>query len=114
VEAVRVRKAHHSERRRLGHLTGDLDCRLAEVELGLTGRVGERDEDLLAVALVPGDGFLDLGDAAVIAGLIAQTLKDALGRVMPLGRRVAVGGQDLFDHSQEGPSLILERGALLR
>jgi hypothetical protein len=104
VEAIGEREAHHRERR-LALLAGDTDRCVAEVELGLTGWVRERDEHLLVVALVHGDGLLHLGDAAFVAVLIAQTLEDALGRVALLGRSVAVRGQDLLDHAQVGAEL---------
>src|SRR5207245_10663691 len=104
VEAVRVGQAHHRERG-LAPDSGDLNRRLAEVELGLTRWMREGDEDLLPVALVPGHGLLDLGDAAGVPVLVAQTAEDPLGRVALLGRSVPVGSQDLLDHPEVGPEL---------
>ncbi len=104
VEGVRVGKAHHRERRLAPHAR-DLDGGLAEVELGLTGWMGQGDEDLLGVTSVPGHGLFDLGDAALVAVLVPEAAEDALGRVALLGGRLPVGGQDLLDHPQVGTEL---------
>ena len=54
----------HDEQRHLGRPAVERDLGLAEVDLGLAGRVGQRDEDL-GVPLPPGaDGVLDDGQAA--------------------------------------------------
>ena len=71
--------------RRLDRPAVEDDLGLAEVDLGLAGAVGQRDEDL-GVALPPGaDGVLDDGQAAVVAVLVAEPLEDPLGGVPLLG-----------------------------
>ncbi len=104
VEGVGVRQAHHREGR-LAADPGDLDRGLAEVELGLAGRVGERDEHLLVMAVVPGHRLLDLGDAARVAVLVPEATEDPRGRVVLLGGRLPVGGQDLLDDRKVGAEL---------
>src|SRR5665647_3509491 len=49
------------------------------------------------VAAQPGHGQPHLGDAARVAVLVAQALEDALAGVALLGRRPAIGGEDLLD-----------------
>jgi hypothetical protein len=65
------------------------------------------------VAAQTGYRHLHLGDAAGIVVLIPQALEDALGGVALLGRRLAVGGQDLLDGGQIGPQLGLGAGQAL-
>jgi hypothetical protein len=101
VEGVGERQGHHRERR-LAPNPGDLDRRLAEVELGLAGRVGQGDEHLLVMAAVQGDGLLDPGDAAGVAVLVPEALEDPLRRVVLLGGSVPVGGEDLLDQAEVG------------
>ncbi len=97
---VRVGKRHHRE----GGLHLDAcdhhRC-LAEVELGMSGRVRERDEDLLGVVLGPGHGPSHLRGAPRVAVFVSEPLIDALGRVALLWRCVLVGFQDLVDHGKE-------------
>ena len=56
------------------------DLGLAEVDLGLAGAVGQRDEDLGGPAPPGGDGLLDDGQAAGVAVLVAEPLEDPAWR----------------------------------
>ena len=95
-EEVRVRIGQRDDAQmRLGAHAGDLDHGLAEVELGMAGRVAERDEGLLGVLLGPLHRRLDLRVAAGVAVFVAQALEDPPGRVALLGRGLLVVGQDL-------------------
>jgi hypothetical protein len=77
------------------------DLGLAEVDLRLAGRVGQRDEDL-GVAAPPGaDGVLDDGQAASVAVLIAEPPVDPHGGVPLLPRGLPVVLEDLVDDGQE-------------
>ena len=111
-EGVRVGQAHDREVG-LALLAGDLHGGLAEVELGAAGQMGEGHVDLGGVAAQAGHRDPHLGDAAAVAVLVAQTLEDALGGVALLGRRLAIGGEDLLDDGQVGPQLGLGAGRLL-
>ncbi len=96
-EEVRVRIGQRDDAQMgLGANAVDLDHRLAEVELGVAGRVTERDERLLGVLLGPLHGRLDLRVAAGVAVFVAQALEDSSGRVTLLGRSLFVVGQDLL------------------
>ena len=81
------------------------DLGLAEVDLGLAGRVGQRDEDLGGPGLPGGDGLLDDGLAAFVAVLVAEPLEDPLGGVPLLPRGLPVVLEDLVDDGQEGAEL---------
>ena len=72
----------------LAPLAGDADGGFAEVELGMAGRVAERNEGLLRVALGRLHRRLHLGIAAPIPIpiLVTQALEDPFGRVALLGR----------------------------
>ena len=61
--------------------------RLAEVGLGMAGRVGQRHEHLLRLGTMLAHIVLHARIAAGIAVLGAQALEDALGRVPPLRQR---------------------------
>ena len=103
-DRVGVRQGHDEEghRRRLaveGHLG------LAEVDLGLAGRVGQRDEDLGGPEPVGGDGLLHDGQAALIAVLVAEPLEDPPGGVPLLPGGLLVGLEDLVDDRQQGIEL---------
>ena len=65
----------------------DLAERLAEVDLGVPGRMRQRDEDLLGPALLLPNVVGDDGDAAGEAVLVAQPLEDPLRGVPLLLRR---------------------------
>ena len=106
---VRVGQGDHPQVGLAPH-AGDLDDRLAEVELGVTGRMAERDEDLLRVLLGLGHGPLDLGDPAGVAVLVTEALEDPPRRVALLGWGTLVGFEDLVDDGQEGPELGLGPG----
>ena len=55
----------YNEELDLAEQPADPGDRLAEVDLGLAGRVGQRDEDLAAEPPVPPDGVADDGVAAL-------------------------------------------------
>jgi hypothetical protein len=78
---------------------------LSEVDLGLAGPVGQRDEDLGAGAPPGGDGFLDDGLAARVAILVSEPLEDPAGRVPLLLRGSLVILEDLVDDGEEGVEL---------
>ena len=62
-DGVGVRQGH-DEQRHLGRLAVERDLGLAEVDLGLAGRVGQRDEHLGVLAPPFADGVLDRRQAA--------------------------------------------------
>ena len=78
-DRVGVRQGH-DEQGHLGRPAVEGDLGLAEVDLGLAGRVGQRDEDLGGPGPPGGDGLLDDGQAAVVAVLVAEPLEDRGGR----------------------------------
>src|SRR3954464_15670502 len=78
---------------------------LAEVGLGMAGRVGQRHKHLLRLGTMLAHIVLHARIAAGIAVLGAQALEDALGRVPLLRRRRAVGRQDLVDDRGDGAEL---------
>ena len=90
---VGVRQVHAEEVDLLPH-AADHGHRLAEVDLGMAGRMGQRHEGL--PPLRPADPHVVLHHrvAAGIAVLVAQTLEDPLGRVPLLDRRGPVRLQD--------------------
>jgi hypothetical protein len=63
---------------------------LAEVDLGLTQRVGQRDEDLGAAVPPGADGVLERGQAAPVAVLVAEPAVDPRRGVPLLRRRLIV------------------------
>ena len=69
-DGIEVRQ-RHDEQRYLGGSPIEDDLGLAEVDLGLAGRVGQRDEDIGMAASPGADGALDDGQSAGIAVLIA-------------------------------------------
>jgi hypothetical protein len=103
-EGVGVRQGH-DEHRHLGGPSVERDLGLAEVDLGLAGRVGQRDEDLGAAQPPGGDGLLDDSQAASIGVLVAEPLEDADGGVPLLPGGLLVTLQDLVDDAQEGVEL---------
>ena len=54
---------------------------MAEVDLGLAGAVGQRDEDLGTAAPPGPDGVLDDGQPALVAVLVAESLEDPPGGI---------------------------------
>ncbi len=106
---VRIRQGDDPEGR-LAPDSGDLDHRLAEVELGMAGRMAERDEGFLRIPLGLGHRHPDLGDPTAIAVLVAQSLEDASTGVALLGRSLLVGLEDLVDDVQELAELGLRAG----
>ena len=67
--------------------TPDHRHRIPKVDLGMAGRVGERDEHLLGPGMPLAQVVLDDRVAARKAVLGPQALKDPLGRMPLLGRR---------------------------
>src|SRR5277367_1717657 len=102
----RVRQRHH-EQRDLGLLASQPDRRLAEVDLGLTRRMRQRQKDFL-LRLLPGpDRVLHHRVAALVTVLVAQPLEDPSGRVSLLLRRLPVVGEDLVNDRQKWLELAL-------
>jgi hypothetical protein len=99
-ERVGVRQGH-DEDGHLGRPAVERDRGLAEVGLGLAGRVGQRDEDLGVAALPGADGVLDDGQAAGVAVLVAEPPVDPDGGVPLLPGGLAVVLEDLVDDRQE-------------
>src|SRR5512147_1690492 len=85
-------RQRHDEERHGGRPAVEGDLRLAEVDLGLAGAVGQRDEDLGVPAPPGADGVLDDGQLAGKAVLVAEPLEDPLGGVplLPRGRAVVL------------------------
>jgi hypothetical protein len=79
--------------------------RLAEIDLGVTGLMGQRHEHLLRPGTMLVHIRLHRRVAAGIAVLGAQAIEDALGRVPLLRRRGAICRQDLVDNGREGAEL---------
>ena len=99
-DRVGVRQGH-DEDRHLGRPAVEGDLGLAEVDLGLAGRVGQRDEDLGGAAPPGPDGVLDDGQAAPVAVLVPEPVEDPLGGVPLLLRGLPVVLEDLVDDRQE-------------
>ena len=70
---------------------------LAEIDLGMPGRMHQRHEHLLASLTPTRDVILHDRDLARKAVLVAQTLEDALGCMPLLLRSLFVGSQDRID-----------------
>jgi hypothetical protein len=81
---------------------GKCDLRIAEVALGLAGRVDHRDKDLGALAPPFADGILDRRQVAVVAVLVAEPLEDPAGGVPLLLGGLLVGLEDLGPASSPG------------
>ena len=77
------------------------DLGVAEVGLGLAGRVGQRDEDLGGAGPPGADGDLDHGQAALVAVLGPEPVEDPLGGVPLLLGGLPVVLEDLMDDRQE-------------
>ena len=78
---------------------------MAEVDLGLAGAVGQRDEDLGAAAPPGPDGVLDDGQPALVAVLVAESLEDPPGGMALLPGGLPVALKDLVDNGEEGVKL---------
>jgi len=103
-EGVRVGQAHHRQGG-LHPYAGDLDDRLAEVELGLARWLGERHEDLRVATSTLRDQSANLALGAAVAVLVTQPLEDPLGGVALLLGRGLVVLEDLIDYPEEGSEL---------
>ena len=101
---VGVRQVHAEEVDLPTH-AADHGDRFAEVDLGVAGRVGQRHKGL--PPLRPADPHVILHHrvAAGIAVLVAQTLKDPLGRMPLLDRCSPIRLQNRRDHRQKRPEL---------
>jgi hypothetical protein len=107
-DRVGVRQ-RHDEHGDGGGLAVERDLGLAEVGLGLAGRVGQRDEDLGGAKPPGADGVLDRGQPALVAVLVPQPLEDPLGGVPLLLGGLLVVLEDLVDDRQQG---VEDRGPL--
>jgi hypothetical protein len=87
----------------------DLAERLAEVHLGVPGRMRQGHEHLLGPALLLPNVVGDDGDAAGEAVLVAQPLEDPPRRVPLLVRKGPVRLQDLVDDREERVELRARR-----
>jgi hypothetical protein len=102
----RVGQRHH-EQGDLRLLACQMDRGCAEIDLGFTRRMRQRQENLL-MHLLPGpNGILDRRVATLEAVLVPQSLEDPLGRMPLLLRSLAVVLQDLMDDRQEALQLPL-------
>ena len=108
-ERIRVRQ-RHGEVMQLAPDPADLAERLAEVHLGVPGRMRQGHEHLLGPALLLPNVVGDDGDAAGEAVLVAQPLEDPLRRVPLLLRKGPVRLQDLVDDRDERVELRAHRG----
>ncbi len=100
VKRVGVGQAHHRQSRLHAH-TGNLDERLAEVELGLTRWLGERHEHFTVTVVVVGEVAPELTLRTLVAVLVAQALEDPLGGVALLLGGGLILLEDLVDHPEE-------------
>jgi hypothetical protein len=94
---IRLRQ-RHAEIVDLHPLPADDRDRLAKVDLCMPRRVRQRHEGLAPAGPAQPHMVLHHRVAARIAMLVAQPLKDPLGRVLLLARRLAVGCQDCVDN----------------
>jgi hypothetical protein len=102
-------RERHREGVQLAPDAADLAERLAEVHLGVPGRMRQGDEHLLGPALLLPDIVGDDGDAAGEAVLVAQPLEDPLCRMpLLLGQR-PVRLEDLVDDRNERVELRARR-----
>ena len=83
----------------------DDDQGLAEVALGVSRRMGQRDEHLLGLTAILPDVVLDDGVLAIKPVLAPEPLEDALGGVSLLPGDLLVIFQDLVDDAGEGLQL---------
>lgn len=99
-DRARVRQ-RQDKQGHLRRLSRQRDRRFPEVDLGLSRRMRQRQEDFLVPLLPVPHGVLHHRLAAGVAVLIPQPLKDPVGRV-PLPRwRGPIVFQDLLDHWQK-------------
>ena len=90
---IRIGRRHHEERQ-LPQPAGDVHQSKAAIDLGLTGTVNQRYEDLLALLLDLPDRFGHLRVAAAVA-FLPDPLEDPLGRMPLLPGNATVLFQDL-------------------
>ena len=109
---IRVRQIETEEVDLLQDTT-DHRYRLAEVDLGMAGRVGERDEHLLGPGMPLADVILHGRVATGEAVLGTQALKDPLGRV-PLLRRCARSAAKIASMIAVNASSFGREGGLVR
>ena len=108
-ERIPVRQ-RHGEEVQLAPDPAYLAERLAEVHLGVPGRMRQGHEHLLGPALLLPNVVGDDGDAAGEAVLVAQPLEDPLRRVPLLLRKGPVRLKDLVDDREERVELRAHRG----
>ena len=90
------------------HAADDADA-LAEIDLGMAGRMGQRHKGLLHPHPLQPDVILHHRVAAGIPVFGPQPLENPLGRVPLLRRRAPVRRQDRVDHRHQRPQLRLLR-----
>ena len=108
----RVRQRHH-EQGDLDLQAGQSDRGLTEIDLGLAGRMRQRQKDFLARLLPGPDRVLHYGLAAQVTLFVAQPFEDPLGRVPLLLGRLSVVLQDLVNDRQERFQLALRSRLVL-
>ena len=99
-DRVRVRQRHR-EIVQLALHTADHPKALAEIHLGMPGRVAERDENLLTPPLLLTHIIGDDRDPARIAVLVTQPLENPLARMTLLLQPALVLLENLIDHRRK-------------
>ena len=99
-DGVGVRQGHHEESDGGGPAV-ESDLSLAEVDLGFARAVDQGDENHDGTKPPGGNGFLDDGQAAGVAVLVAEPLEDAASRVPLLPRGLLVVLEELVDEGKE-------------
>ena len=99
---VAIRQAHDEHRRLPGDAAND-DLRLAEIDLRMAGRMGERQKGLLHARARRPHIVFHRGVAAVEAVLGFQPLINPLRRLSLLSRRAQILLQDGVDDRREWP-----------
>jgi len=97
---VGVRQRHHKQSD-LRQFAVPIGIRESKVRLRFTRRVAERQEYFARTLLPRSHGVLDDRQAASVVMLVAQPLKDPLGRVLLLAMNLSIVLQNLVDDRQK-------------
>src|SRR5665811_213551 len=109
--SVRLRQIHAKEMKLLAYPANHA-YRFAEIYLRMARRMRQRHEGLSSARPLDPHMILDDGVAAREPMLVAQPLKNPLGRMTLLHRRCPVGLEDRLDHRNQRPQLRLRRRSL--